>query len=584
MDLPLHTAVLHNGSNLQIIRASESQTSQEHVSKPELFGGLTRPDSYVSIPPCPPQTQDIQPLDLLKCHHCNVIFASSQDYIRHCQSLGNRYNWDKTDKQNGTLLATENRGQEADYFIPEIQAVPNEINNKNASPSNGVSHDSSSQYMQRNDHVPAPVFKLISLTSLENDSNVPVAINEERPCNIESMTTNCRDSTIIDGQGETIECSICHVKCKDILDYTSHLKDHSNVSDAANSHLNSKTEWDISSYKCVHCNVIYFSQMALENHLKQGHGIHLDKTFKCEKCDTLYLNEGTLKAHLSMHNRLVQNSKRNNPTNVNCNIPRKPIDERKKKVNPTIVTVEEPKNVGSNNVSPTNVIDHTNSEKLKCESSSVKYEQKYFFCTLCDKSFAQEENLTAHFAAHFNSSDTDSEKINCTNSFPWHGSLLRRMKVNNSNRFRCSVCAQSFDHLKDLQDHMTIHDYPLTCKYCSQTFRLVSQLIEHLKSHSNDRPFSCSDRSKSYKHKTTLIKHSQINPARGSGTNINRQMRHSQCLMCLDWFKRPELIKHMWKCRAKRPCLNRIVKVRAEINTKIKEKQGSNRHDKGSTL
>ncbi len=36
----------------------------------------------------------------------------------------------------------------------------------------------------------------------------------------------------------------------------------------------------------------------------------------------------------------------------------------------------------------------------------------------------------------------------------------------------------------------------------------------------------------------------------------------SRCLLCLHRFHRDELEKHLWKCQAKMPCLNKIVEVK----------------------
>ncbi len=43
----------------------------------------------------------------------------------------------------------------------------------------------------------------------------------------------------------------------------------------------------------------------------------------------------------------------------------------------------------------------------------------------------------------------------------------------------------------------------------------------------------------------------------------------SKCVMCLYWFSRAEIVKHLWKCKAKRPCLNRIIEVKPEIKEEV---------------
>ncbi len=49
--------------------------------------------------------------------------------------------------------------------------------------------------------------------------------------------------------------------------------------------------------------------------------------------------------------------------------------------------------------------------------------------------------------------------------------------------------------------------------------------------------------------------------------------QETKCLMCLHWFSRAEVGKHLWKCQAKMPCLNRIVEVKSEIKDEPYEKE-----------
>ncbi len=38
-----------------------------------------------------------------------------------------------------------------------------------------------------------------------------------------------------------------------------------------------------------------------------------------------------------------------------------------------------------------------------------------------------------------------------------------------------------------------------------------------------------------------------------------------KCLMCLQSFHGSELVRHLWECEAKLPCLNRIIEIKVEI-------------------
>ncbi len=47
----------------------------------------------------------------------------------------------------------------------------------------------------------------------------------------------------------------------------------------------------------------------------------------------------------------------------------------------------------------------------------------------------------------------------------------------------------------------------------------------------------------------------------------------SKCLMCLHWFCGAELEKHLWKCKVKRPCLDRInvLEIKIEDGEELKK-------------
>ena len=52
----------------------------------------------------------------------------------------------------------------------------------------------------------------------------------------------------------------------------------------------------------------------------------------------------------------------------------------------------------------------------------------------------------------------------------------------------------------------------------------------------------------------------------------SRKKRYAKCLMCLHWFCGAELEKHLWICKAKRACLNRIhvIEIKTEVQDGIK--------------
>ena len=45
--------------------------------------------------------------------------------------------------------------------------------------------------------------------------------------------------------------------------------------------------------------------------------------------------------------------------------------------------------------------------------------------------------------------------------------------------------------------------------------------------------------------------------------------KKQRCLMCRNLFCHEELEKHLWLCKVKRPCLNRVNEIKVEFEVKI---------------
>jgi len=73
----------------------------------------------------------------------------------------------------------------------------------------------------------------------------------------------------------------------------------------------------------------------------------------------------------------------------------------------------------------------------------------------------------------------------------------------------CHICKNRFRQLTTLRNHLKIHtdERPYKCKHCDKAFRQVSTLTNHVKIHTGEKPFNCSICAKDFRQQSTLINH-----------------------------------------------------------------------------
>ncbi|XP_040291141.1 zinc finger protein 551-like isoform X1 [Bufo bufo] len=76
----------------------------------------------------------------------------------------------------------------------------------------------------------------------------------------------------------------------------------------------------------------------------------------------------------------------------------------------------------------------------------------------------------------------------------------------------CSECNQCFTLKEDLERHISIHRHekPFPCVECGKCFSQNSELVEHLRIHTVERPFSCPKCGISFSQESYLLKHQKV--------------------------------------------------------------------------
>jgi len=124
----------------------------------------------------------------------------------------------------------------------------------------------------------------------------------------------------------------------------------------------------------------------------------------------------------------------------------------------------------------------------------------------------------------------------CSKEFKFKSDLLNHAKSHSQQRdFHCTDCSKSFKTKGNLVAHRRIHSglAPYSCKIegCNRTFKQVSGLQRHLLAHQSVSPFPCNKCEKSFKSQDDLDKHD---------VKVHDAITKHICLECHKKFKTKE--------------------------------------------
>lgn len=155
-----------------------------------------------------------------------------------------------------------------------------------------------------------------------------------------------------------------------------------------------------------------------------------------------------------------------------------------------------------------------------------------FECFICHKPFYRKKNLLAHGHVH-----SDERKYRCSHcSFASKlGSTLKQhtrnihMKNPANHRYRCDICAQSFEYRTTHMRHMLHHSgqKPFQCSICGLSFYTSSELTRHTKDTHLPTTYPCPKCDKIFQKSGRLQRHLQT----------HRTERLFYCEICGNYFK-----------------------------------------------
>lgn len=287
-----------------------------------------------------------------------------------------------------------------------------------------------------------------------------------------------------------------------------------------------------SNQKCPDCDDVFATSVLLKDHRILKHQLEKSAFKKpCPMCGKMFSKNSNIRRHIqSVHNNIKRNDSNEK---FPC-----PICGKEFKFSSNITRhIESVHNKVRNH--PCNLCDKSFYEKVHLNTHmAIHLDDRPFLCDYpdCGKSFKLLQYLTYHQNSHLGvEAKAKLKRVGnlfvcsyCGKTLATKLSFEDHIRSHtNEKPFKCEICSKAFARLLTMKVHMRVHtnEKPYQCTICFQRFKQDSHLKSHYLTHQTDKKFSCSICDFSTKYKYNLDCHMR-------NVHINErkhQCTHSNC-------------------------------------------------------
>uniref|UniRef100_A0A4X2LNH9 Zinc finger protein 764 n=1 Tax=Vombatus ursinus TaxID=29139 RepID=A0A4X2LNH9_VOMUR len=101
----------------------------------------------------------------------------------------------------------------------------------------------------------------------------------------------------------------------------------------------------------------------------------------------------------------------------------------------------------------------------------------------------------------------------CGKHFAWRSTLVEHIYTHTGEKpFHCSDCGKGFSQASSLSKHRAIHrgERPHRCPDCGRAFTQRSALTTHLRVHTGEKPYQCADCGRCFSQSSALSQHHRV--------------------------------------------------------------------------